>query len=182
MKPGLSKTPLHERLRQKLDQNADHQLASVATQIESFTSDINARVERGLSTTGSDIDRFSSSLSQKLQDLERQTELWIEQAETAAKLMRKARLDWIRDGVFTLIIPMVIGALMSGIVGALVAALILSTPSPPPARPPASEVDMTTGLGGLGRVLRHPPASEVVPCPLRSAPDSLCVKLPRETR
>lgn len=182
MKAGLSKTHLHERLRQKLDQNADHQLDSLVTQIESFVTDINGRVESGLNTTGSDIDRFTTSLSQKLVSLDRQTDDWIEKAETAAKLMRNARLDWIRDGLFTLMIPLLVGALMSGIVGALVATLMLWTPPQPQAAPTPPGAELTTGLGGLGQVLRHPPGSEVVPCPLRSASGSICVRLPRENR
>lgn len=183
MKTGPSQNRLHERLRQKMTENTDHQIDSLATQIESFTTDIKARVENGLGTISSDIDAYSAGMHQKMQNLSNQAEAWAEKAETAASMMRDARLSWFKDGILTLIAPMLVGAMISSIIGALVATMMLSQPSSPPISQAAPlPVERVTGLGGLGQVLRHPPGSEVVPCPLRSASESVCVKLPRETR
>lgn len=183
MKTGPLKNRLHERLRQKMTENTDHQLDSVATQIESFTTDIKARVESGLGTISNDIDAYTTGMHQKLQNLNDQAETWSERTEKAASIMREARLSWIRDGIMTLIAPMLAGALISSIIGVLVATMMLSQPSSLPiSQAPALPVERVTGLGGLGQVLRHPPGSEVVPCPLRSASESVCVKLPRENQ
>ncbi|GGX51375.1 hypothetical protein GCM10007385_19990 [Tateyamaria omphalii] len=182
MKNGPSKQQLKQRLRQKMAESADLQLDSLASELENFTKDIKELSTNALRTTSQDIDALTTTLDQRILLQIQNCERWTEKAETAADLMKQVRIGWIRDGILTLLAPMMVGAMISGIMGVLIALMLLPSQPPQTSVPSTPRVEVTTGLGGIGQVFRHPPGSEVVPCPLRSRSGSVCVKSPRESR
>ncbi|OAN82388.1 hypothetical protein A8B78_08000 [Jannaschia sp. EhC01] len=182
MKNGPSKQQLKQRLRQKMTESADLQLDSLASELESFTSDIRERATSALHTTSRDMDALTQAIDQRISLQMQNCELWTEKANTAAELMKQVRIGWIRDGLMTLLAPMMVGAMISGIAGVLIALMLLPSPPQPTSAPSTPRVEVTTGLGGIGQVFRHPPGSEVVPCPLRSRSGSVCVRSLRESQ
>jgi TolA-binding protein len=176
---------LNERLKQKVDEAAEDRADLLVTQLTSFSADIEQHVQSARSTIARDIDQMVEGMNGKVQELQHHNENWVKKTAQASVMIEDARLDWIKNGVATILAPMLIGAICSAVAGLLIASIHFWS-APAPTTPPQPQtnlpVETVTGLGGLGKVARHPPGSEVVPCPLRSASGSVCVRLPRENQ